>query len=188
MNTDINHQFSFKNFALLIATLAFANVSAQEHDSQQNKPSSATASSYAGQQQREIKSLSANEQRGLLEGQGMGLAKAAELNGYPGPMHTLELAAALKLSDEQKTKTQVLMLRHKTAVKALGKQLVELERQLDSAFFEKRITPEQLTQMTQRIGQLQARIRAEHLETHLQQTTLLNANQIALYSELRGYK
>jgi hypothetical protein len=187
MNNTLSSPFNLSAMTLLIAVLASGNTSAQEHNNQQNKPSLTTASSYAGQQQREIKSLSANEQRGLLEGQGMGLAKAAELNGYPGPMHTLELARALQLTDEQKTKTQALMLRHKTAVKELGKQLVDLERQLDSAFYEKRITPDQLKQLTQRIGQAQAQIRAEHLATHLQQTALLTSNQIAQYSVLRGY-
>ncbi len=58
----------------------------------------ATAPSpYAGQHQRVIKSLSADEQRGWLEGQGMGLARAAELNSHPGPMHALELAEPLAL-------------------------------------------------------------------------------------------
>ena len=38
----------------------------------------------------------------------MRLAKAAELNGYPGPAHVLELAAQLDLTPEQKIKTEVL--------------------------------------------------------------------------------
>src|SRR5688500_491116 len=42
---------------------------------------------YAGQQSRDIKSLSEQEIAALLAGQGAGLAKAAELNGYPGPAH-----------------------------------------------------------------------------------------------------
>lgn len=41
-----------------------------------------TPPSYAGQEQREIKSLSAEDVQSLLTGKGMGLAKAAELNGY----------------------------------------------------------------------------------------------------------
>ena len=38
----------------------------------------------------------------LKAGRGMGLALAAELNGYPGPSHVLELADKLKLSAEDK--------------------------------------------------------------------------------------
>jgi hypothetical protein len=46
-----------------------------------------TPSGYAGQQAREIKALSAEEQADLLAGRGMGLARADELNYYPGPTH-----------------------------------------------------------------------------------------------------
>jgi len=38
---------------------------------------------YAGQQARSIKALSADDVAALLKGEGMGMAKAAELNGYP---------------------------------------------------------------------------------------------------------
>ncbi|MDL1878575.1 hypothetical protein FBQ85_25940, partial [Cytophagia bacterium CHB2] len=52
-------------------------------------------SPYAGEESREIKSLSPQEIRMYLEGHGMGLAKAAELNHYPGPRHVMELAKQL---------------------------------------------------------------------------------------------
>src|SRR5690606_6995496 len=42
--------------------------------------------------------LTAEEVTGLLEGQGMGMAWPAELHGYPGPLHVLELADALDLT------------------------------------------------------------------------------------------
>ena len=45
------------------------------------------ASAYAGQQSRAIKSLSEQDVDDLLAGRGAGFAKAAELNGYPGPAH-----------------------------------------------------------------------------------------------------
>ena len=48
---------------------------------------------YAGQQTRTIKALSDDEIAALRNGEGMGMAKAAELNGYPGPIHVLSLAA-----------------------------------------------------------------------------------------------
>ena len=61
----------------------------------------AQTSPYAGQQSREVKSLSAQDIDDLLNGRGMALAKAGELNGYPGPLHVLELASELRLTDEQ---------------------------------------------------------------------------------------
>jgi hypothetical protein len=58
---------------------------------------------YAGQQHRPIKALSAADVEALENGQGWGLAKPAELNGYPGPLHVLELADELQLTEEQVT-------------------------------------------------------------------------------------
>jgi hypothetical protein len=63
---------------------------------------------YAGQEQREIKALSAEEIEGYLSGSGMGLAKATELNHYPGPRHVLDLVVPLQLSEEQRQQTQAI--------------------------------------------------------------------------------
>lgn len=117
----------------------------------------------------------------------MGYAKAAELNGYPGPMHVLELARQLQLSPVQRQASEQLMAQHKATARALGSQLVNAERTLDTAFAQKQIDPQRLAELTQRIGQLQANLRAEHLQTHLQQTALLQPQQIARYQSLRGY-
>jgi hypothetical protein len=54
---------------------------------------------YAGQQTRAVKALSDDEIAALRKGEGMGMAKAAELNGYPGPAHVLQLAGPLGLTD-----------------------------------------------------------------------------------------
>ena len=48
-------------------------------------PVAFAASPYAGEQSREIKALSADDIAGLQSGQGMGYARAAELNGFAGP-------------------------------------------------------------------------------------------------------
>ena len=61
-------------------------------------------SPYAGMQTRTIKSLSNEQIADLKAGRGMGLALAAELNGYPGPIHLLELSEKLELSADQKTR------------------------------------------------------------------------------------
>jgi hypothetical protein len=51
-----------------------------------------------------------------MEGKGMGLALAAELNNYPGPMHVLEHAQALGLNETQRSSTAQLMATHKDEV------------------------------------------------------------------------
>ena len=65
-------------------------------------------SPYAGMQTRPIKALSTQQVDDLRAGRGMGLALAAELNGYPGPSHVLELSEKLALSPAQKERIQKL--------------------------------------------------------------------------------
>ena len=93
------------SFIILLAALA-GSVQAQH---MQHPGHGAAPRPYAGMQDREIKALSAEERAALLEGQGMGLALAAELNGYPGPVHVLELGDArgariveIRMSDQMR--------------------------------------------------------------------------------------
>jgi Spy/CpxP family protein refolding chaperone len=163
-------------FVGLVALFSFANVASA------NPPSP-----YAGEERREIKSLSPQEIGDYLAGKGMGLAKAAELNGYPGPAHVLELTAPLKLTAEQKTRTQDLFKRMQKNAMGLGRQLIDEEQKLDKLFASRTVTPETLNASLERIGKLQAQFRQAHLEAHLTQTEILSATQIAKYVELRGY-
>jgi Spy/CpxP family protein refolding chaperone len=144
-------------------------------------------SPYKGQEGNEIKSLSPQEVSSLLTGQGMGYAKAAELNGYPGPAHVIELADQLALSSEQRQSSQRLMDQHKETARRIGAELISAERELDRLFAERRANAAAVSAATQRIGLLQAQLRSEHLNTHLMQTAVLNAEQIRRYNELRGY-
>lgn len=146
-----------------------------------------TPSPYAGMTDRPIRALSAEQQGDLLAGRGMGLALAAELNGWPGPAHVIELAGAMQLTPEQLAATQRLMSEMQAAAGDLGARVIEEERALDFAFRDRSITPADLSARTARIAALQGEIRDVHLRTHLAQAALLNAEQIAAYSRLRGY-
>lgn len=142
---------------------------------------------YAGQQQRGIKALSAQEVDQYLTGAGMGYAKAAELNGYPGPMHVLELGDRLHLSAEQKQAVRELMDRHKAEARAIGAKLVEAERALDALFQSGIADPAVLTFAVSEAARLQGSYRLAHLETHLRAKELLSPEQVSLYATLRGY-
>ncbi len=150
-----------------------------------NQPAS---SPYAGQEGRAIKSLSKQEIEGYLAGRGMGFAKSAELNRYPGPAHVLELADRLGLSAEQKARTRTLFDAMEAKAKGLGKALVEEETRLDRLFESRRISRGQLKSSIAEIARLQGELRRVHLEAHLAQTELLTHAQIANYAELRGYE
>lgn len=173
-----------------LSTWATASFSEKLHHSRHHRSTAApvpwATATYAGQQTRAIKSLSDSEAQDLVEGKGMGLAKAAELNGYPGPMHLLELAGAMRLTVEQSAATAQILTQHKVKARALGAELVQAERQLDTAFASKQISAEKLVALTQQIGALQAAVRNAHLQTHLQQTRLLSPQQVAQYQLLRG--
>ncbi|MDP1645038.1 MAG: hypothetical protein Q8L71_05990 [Thiobacillus sp.] len=82
----------------------------------------AQTSPCAGEQQRTIKSLDARDVRALRQGQGMGLARAAGLNGCPGPMHTREL----------------------------GEAVVQAETALDQLFNDRQAMPPRVSKATQR--------------------------------------
>ena len=117
----------------------------------------------------------------------MGLALAAELNGYPGPRHTVEFAGQLGLSDAQRTKVNELLAAMTAEAIPLGEKLVAQEAELDRQFVEKTITLASLTTATQAIGSTQAAIRATHLKYHLLTRDALTPEQVRRYAELRGY-
>lgn len=144
-------------------------------------------SPYAGQQARDIKALSDQEVKDLLQGAGMGYAKAAELNRYPGPTHVLELTDRLELTAAQRDKLAALVKRHKSEAKALGERVVELERDLDRIFAGGKATPEAVERASLAIGEATAKLRAEHLKTHVETRALLTPEQVDRYVEARGY-
>lgn len=144
-------------------------------------------SPYSGLQDRAIKALSSERIAGLEAGRGLGYAMAAELNGYPGPMHVLELAEALELSDEQVAQTSALFEAMRERAIALGRELIAAEAALDKAFAEREITPGRLGELVAASARIEGELRRVHLEAHLDQTELLDEAQTAEYMRLRGY-
>ena len=86
---------------------------------------------HAGLQSRVIKALSEQQVVDLSAGRGMGLALAAELNGYPGPSHVLELADKLDLTTDQRVRVRELFDAMKAEAIPLGSRLIQQEAELD---------------------------------------------------------
>jgi Spy/CpxP family protein refolding chaperone len=143
---------------------------------------------YAGLQNRSIKTLSDQQIADLNAGRGMGLALAAELNGYPGPLHAIDLASDLRLSPEQVAKLKALFEAMKAETIPLGASLISQERDLNDDFASHTVTLASLEGATRRIGATQAALRAAHLKYHLSTVAVLTPEQVAKYNELRGYK
>ena len=144
-------------------------------------------SPYVGEEIRQIKALAPERIEGLLAGKGLGYARAAELNGIPGPMHVLELADALELSPQQRSATQALYTQVLDQARPLGAQLVEAEAALDALLRSGRADADQVLVQLQRIAGIEARLRHVHLAAHLAQEPLLTPAQVQTYSALRGY-
>ena len=149
--------------------------------------SGAEVSPYAGEEHRQIKTLSKDEIAALSRGEGMGFAKAAELNRYPGPRHVLELAAELELSVEQARQTAALFEEMQAQAMAIGNRLIAAEAELDRLFSSGSIDGPGLKAQLFAIGQLRSELRYIHLEAHLQQEKILSQHQVTQYVRLRGY-
>jgi hypothetical protein len=142
---------------------------------------------YAGQEHRQIKALSEAEVQALLQGRGMGLAKAAELNHYPGPLHVLELAAALQLSEAQRTAVQQIYDRMHAEAVRLGQLIIAQEQALDRLFARDAAAGPPLPSTVGEIARLQGELRLVHLQAHVETRALLAPEQVATYDALRGY-
>ena len=144
-------------------------------------------SPYAGEHTRPVKSLSPDDLAELGRGGGWGLAKAAELNGMPGPAHLLELKDEIPLSADQVTKIAAIFERMRTRAIARGQRLVGAERTLETAFVRRTVNERTLHTLLSEIGQARTALRYTHLAAHLETLPLLTGSQIARYNELRGY-
>ena len=150
--------------------------------------SAQSVSPYAGQERRQIKALSEQDIADLREGRGMGLARAAELNSYPGPLHVLELASELALTDAQRAATESIRASMRERAQALGNKIIEAEHDLDRAFANATIVASELRSRLTAIAALQGELRIVHLEAHLAQRSVLTPPQLANYDALRGYR
>lgn len=143
---------------------------------------------YAGLEKRPVKALSDQQIADLEAGRGMGLALAAELNGYPGPMHVLELAEPLGLTPVQHDGTLALFAAMKAEAMALGARLIAAEGELDRRFASGVVTDSSLPDSVREIAALQGELRLAHLKYHLAVARLLTPQQVTHYAELRGYR
>jgi Spy/CpxP family protein refolding chaperone len=149
-----------------------------------------TISKYTGQENRTIKSLSPEDIESLQTGTGDafgGMAKLAELNGYPGPRHVLDLANELKMSNEQKENITTIYDNMKIKSVELGQEILNVEKIANEEFINKTITDSQMKQLIFKSSEIYGQLRYAHLSTHLKMLAILTPEQVNLYNNLRGY-
>jgi hypothetical protein len=164
---------------LAVASLSIAPMAAEDP----------LTSPYRHQAQASLRGISESEISELRAGTGMGLARAAELNSYPGPRHVLDAIAAGRL---QATPNQVQQLQEifdamRSAARRVGAQILSEEEKLEIAFRATTIVEPDLRARVARIASLQGELRIIHLRAHLLARTVLTEAQVARYDELRGY-
>jgi hypothetical protein len=149
--------------------------SAQEHQHQARAAEGAMDHRYTAQER-------AN---GLRKGRGMGLAQAAETNGYPGPLHVLEMEKSLGLKPAQRRETQLLFNSMQARAAKLGEKLLREEAALDGLFAGQRASPAELTRLVRAAGETEAALKITHLETHIRMMSILTPAQVTKYVKLR---
>lgn len=173
-------------FVLPLA-LAVTPASAQHGGHGHGRHVPSAAAPYAGLQTREAAGLDVDEIADLRAGRGMGFALPAELNGYPGPMHVLELADRLSLGPAQRARMEELRAQMLAEARRLGEALIAAERDLDAVFRRGTATAAEVDAATEGAALARGRVRAAHLRVHLATRDALTPEQRAAYARLRGY-
>lgn len=177
-----------------IKTLAAAIITAQQAEIAQLQSwlkewfgTSAALSPYITQVNSPVRGLPAQEVDDLRAGRGMGYARMAELNHYPGPRHLLDLQKELKLSIAQIAAIDAIFTDMQKQAQSLGEQIIAQEARLSAAFASKTLDEASLQSQVMELADLYGQLRMAHLRAHYQVTPLLTPEQIAAYDELRGY-
>ncbi|HEX9161681.1 MAG TPA: Spy/CpxP family protein refolding chaperone [Thermoanaerobaculia bacterium] len=150
-------------------------------------PLFAQKSPYVTNRANDIKALSPETLDAYRNGTGMGMAIPAELNGYPGPRHIIDLAEQLELTADQRKQIQSIYDDMHAGAVRLGREIVDLEQKLDRGFAQKTMTPADLQSLTAGIAARQGELRFTHLKAHLAAKSVLSASQVEKYIALRGY-
>jgi len=171
--------FTIVAFSMFAVSIHSPNLSAGSEAQYRSK--------YAGQEKRDIKTLSAEDIQELRSGSGWGLAKAAELNGLPGPKHILEMKEEIGLTSAQERLIVALFNEmHKEAIVA-GNAFIEYERVLNDRFAQRKMNEKELNELLAKISETYKSLRYIHLSAHLKTPGILTEDQIEKYNQLRGY-
>lgn len=166
---------------VLVAGLAFLFVHHQESSTTGQR------SPYVGQERQALKALMPTEVDALLSGEGMGFAKVAELNQYPGPRHVLDLAEALQLTPAQQRDVQASFDRMQATAIALGEAILTDETSLEALFAGDQAHDAEVEVLIHAIANRYAALRYTHIKAHLEMKALLTPEQVHRYEQERGY-
>jgi len=121
----------------------------------------------------------------VADGRGAGLAFAADQNGYPGPLHVLELKDTLRLTSEQETRVRALLEAMFAEARPRAARLAEAEARLQRIFAENGAEAGTVRTAVAAAEHARAELRLAHVLTHLRTHDVLTEDQRQLYHRLR---
>jgi Spy/CpxP family protein refolding chaperone len=166
--------------AMMVLTSAIIAVAAGNAWAQHGAHSPGHSSSY-----QQIDAWNKEFEAVVRDGRGFGMAFAADQNGYPGPMHALELKSHLQLTPEQEAKLHTLMEAMFSEARPKGKSLLEREARLRQLFADRTADAATVQAAVAEVEAARREVRLVHLLTHLKTREILTDAQIATYTALR---
>ena len=121
----------------------------------------------------------------IATGRGFGMAFVADENGYPGPLHVLELRDRLMLTAEQETKVQTMLAAMFAESRPKSARLLDGEAKLRRLFASGRADEASVRAAVAEVEKARAEVRLVHLTFHLKTREVLTDEQRRLYHEAR---
>lgn len=128
------------------------------------------------------------DKESLENGEGAGMASYADVNGYPGPKHILEMQDQLNMSEEQRKDIESIFEAMSESALAKGDAIVRKEVELEKLFSEGKATEGEVKRLSREIGALRGELRAIHLAAHIQAKQILTEQQVSTYNSIRDHK
>jgi Spy/CpxP family protein refolding chaperone len=113
------------------------------------------------------------------------MAFVADQNGYPGPLHVLELKARLKLTAEQESKMEGLLTAMFAESKPKSARLLDAEAKLRQLFASGQADESSIRALVADVEKARTDVRLVHLTFHLKTRDVLTDEQRRLYHEAR---
>jgi Spy/CpxP family protein refolding chaperone len=124
-------------------------------------------------------------EQNLAEGRGFGMAFVADQNGYPGPLHVLELKDRLKLTADQEARMQAMLAAMFAESRPKSARLLESEAKLRQLFIRGHADEAAVRTAVAEVEKIRAEVRLVHLLTHLKTREVLTEEQRRLYHDAR---
>lgn len=165
--------------AVVLVLGGFAAVAAAQHGDQ------GSHADAGGAPHRRMQAAQEEFDQVLAQGLGGGLAFAADQNGYPGPVHVLELKGRLRLTPDQEARMETLRAAMFAASRPKSARLLEAETSLRRLFAECAADDARVRAAVAEVERARTEVRLVHLLTHLQARAVLTEEQRRLYHEAR---